>query len=97
VTDSIPDGLLRSQVPGSDFRALNREAIKAGQHTSTAQVCSLFSPPPGDPLPPLPPRSAFPGLNDSLRCPQGNFRKENRTKPEYRLKQGSVSPTPEAA
>jgi len=26
------------QVPGSDFRALNREAIKAGQHTATAQT-----------------------------------------------------------
>jgi hypothetical protein len=30
--------LSRLQVPGSDFRALNREAIKAGQFTATGQV-----------------------------------------------------------
>ena len=37
--DSIPGRTSRSQVPGSDFRALNREAIKAGSgHTASAQV-----------------------------------------------------------
>jgi hypothetical protein len=42
VADSILDGpFVWSQVPGSDFRALNREAIKAGQHTAAAQVRAI--------------------------------------------------------